>query len=153
MRDPPNHDIIIRYLDTDEVDPVHARPEQRSENAYLQTFGGSEVLDRIEIRTKPGLHFDGDPLGSLDGKQIDLAATDAYVAFQNPQSTPFEKRSGKRFANASQPGQVGWLISSELAGSSSSMFTSRKVITLTCLTNRAGRYMSHTHASSSSSSK
>ena len=37
--------------------------------------------------------------------------------------------------------------------STSSMFTSLNVITRTCLTNRAGRYMSHTQASASRSSK
>ena len=37
--------------------------------------------------------------------------------------------------------------------STSSMLTSLKVTTRTCLTNRAGRYMSHTHASDSRSSK
>ena len=37
--------------------------------------------------------------------------------------------------------------------STSSMFTSLKVMTRTCLTNRAGRYMSHTQASASRSSK
>ena len=37
--------------------------------------------------------------------------------------------------------------------STSSMLTSLKVITRTCLTNRAGRYMSHTQASASRSSK
>lgn len=37
--------------------------------------------------------------------------------------------------------------------STSSMFTSLNVITRTCLTNRAGRYMSHTQASASRNSK
>lgn len=40
-----------------------------------------------------------------------------------------------------------------VAGSSSSMFTSRNVLTWTRLTKRAGRCMSHTHASSRSSWK
>ncbi len=85
------------------------------------------------------------------GDQIDLTAGDGDVAPDDLRTGPREHSSGDPLAGPTYERPMGGSIGAP--GSSSSMFTSRKVRTRTLVRNRAGRYMSHTHASSSSSSK
>jgi hypothetical protein len=59
----------------------------------------------------------------------------------------------KFFSQQPRPHSSGYSGSRSSGFSTSSMLTSLKVTTRTCLTNRAGRYMSHTQASDSRSSK
>jgi hypothetical protein len=81
--------------------------------------------------------------------EIDLTAVHSCVALHYAGATRAEEKRSHMLAEPTP------LIVAQIAevGSNSSMFTSRNVITLTLLTNLAGRYMSHTHASFNSSSK
>lgn len=85
----------------------------------------------------------------MEHDQVDLATVDLDVPADDSGAAIGQEGSSNRLAEGPDvlPTQ-SWVV-----GSSSSMFTSRNVITLTRFTKRAGRYMSHTQASSSSSSK
>ena len=90
-----------------------------------------------------------DPLGVMTVPEVEFATGDSEVAFVNGGAAPEQEIGGDAF---SEPAELPRGQRAEV-GSSSSMLTSRNVITLTLLTNLAGRYMSHTHASFNSSSK
>ncbi len=96
-----------------------------------------------------GLDLNGHTLAIKDHHEIYFAATHSDVATDNGRPTAQKKTGGYRLSESADlfPAQRAEV------GSSSSMLTSRKVITFTLLTNRAGRYISHTHASFNSSSK
>ncbi len=95
------------------------------------------------------LDLDNGTLALMFHKQIDLATPDANIAVQQPDATILQETNRDGLTETAQ------LPRAQIAevGSSSSMLTSRNVITFTLLTNRAGRYISHTHASFNSSSK
>jgi hypothetical protein len=102
----------------------------------------------------PGLDLNGNP-GPVDRhNEIELSSTNARVAGDEPGPSGDEKAGGDILTKGTKrlASRIGGAQRAE-EGSSSSILTSRNVITLTLLTNRAGRYMSHTHASFNSSSK
>lgn len=109
-----------------------------------------EVISRISD-TVGGARLDlnGDTLSVDRGKQIQLTALEPDVALVDGGATPDQEIGSDALTEATQ------LPRAQRAevGSSSSMFTSRNVMTFTLLTNLAGRYMSHTHASFNSNSK
>ena len=86
----------------------------------------------------------------VDGRyQVDFPVPYPSVALQHCCAPVLQEAGGYVLAESTE------LVAAQMAevGSSSSMLTSRNVITLTLFTNLAGRYMSHTHASFNSSSK
>lgn len=96
-----------------------------------------------------GLHLDGDDAGPETNHQVDLPSARPGVAGHDCGAAPDQELLGYAFPELRQDTATqrrGW-------GSSSSMFTSRKLITRTFLRKRAGRYISHTQASSRSISK
>ena len=117
-------------------------------NLPLLTF--VEVEDGV-ARTvgETGFHLNRHTLAINDDHEIDFASTHTDVATDDGGSAAQKKAGGYSLAESTD------LTPTQRAevGSSSSMLTSRKVITLTLLTNRAGRYISHSHASFNSSSK
>lgn len=109
-----------------------------------------EVIDGIAGTGCTGrLDLDHDAVAAQHHDKVDLATTGAHIALENA-STPLLQEFGCYVL-----AETAALAAAQIAevGSSSSMLTSRNVITLTLLTNLAGRYMSHTHASFNSSSK
>lgn len=114
----------------------------------LLLFWFVEMKHRIEI-TGRRLHLDRNPGAPQADNEVELAPTDRYIAIEDVRTTIIEKNCGETLAESTE---VTTTQRAEV-GSSSSMLTSRKVITFTLLTNRAGRYISHTHASFNSSSK
>ena len=135
--------------DPDRVDAPASQPDgSLTEPVELVVI---DALPRVGF--DPGgparLHLHGDEAIAEVGDQIDLVATDPAVPVDDARTASLEEAGCERFAVAGEvgPGQCA-------AGrSSSSTLTSLNVITVTRSTKRAGRYMSHTHASSSWSSK
>jgi hypothetical protein len=121
------------------------------EGSDLFGLGLVEVVHGINIATR-GLHLDGDPAAPDSDHEIYLSAADTDIAVDDDRTVVDEKPGGDTLTEGPQSSAMIVLYRAEL-GSSSSMLMSRNVITLTLLTNRAGRYMSHTHASFNSSSK
>ncbi len=98
-----------------------------------------------------GLDLEGDEHPVAPGEDVEFGSSGAYVAAFDHHTTSGEEPHCDRLAESAH--MRAGPLQMAVEGSSSSMLTSRKVITLTRFTKRAGRYMSHTHASSSSSSK
>ena len=96
-----------------------------------------------------GLDLDRDSLTVERNDKVEFPITDPSVPLQQPCATVLEELGSHMLTESAD------VTGAQIAevGSSSSMLTSRNVITLTVLTNLAGRYMSHTHASFNSSSK
>ena len=88
--------------------------------------------------------------GAIDGHhEVQFATADANVATFHDGAARFQEVSCDVFAELSEASRAQiWMD-----GSSSSMFTSRKLKTWTFLRKRAGRYMSQTQASLRVSSK
>lgn len=108
-----------------------------------------EGLDRVDPAFTSGLYLDGDDARSETNHEIDLSPPRPGISHHYIGAATNQEILGMLFPELRQrPGSQmrGW-------GSSSSMFTSRKLITRTFLRKRAGRYMSHTQASSRSISK
>jgi len=103
----------------------------------------------IESTGLNGLDFNRNPQFSECNYEIYLTAPDSHVSCDEMGSAAHEEPGSQRFTGGSQFPP----IQSCTPGSSSSMFTSLNVSTRTLFRNRAGRYMSHTQASSSSTSK
>jgi hypothetical protein len=95
------------------------------------------------------LHLDRDTLPTVLAENVDLTATDPHVAFDDVKPVTNEELRSDQLSEMPDLS----LRQRRTSGSSSSMFTSRNVSTRTRCRNLAGRYMSHTHASSSSISK
>ena len=95
--------------------------------------------------------LDHRPFTVDEGHEVDLSTLDRDIPGQNPSSGALQHPGDEPLACPAYRPAMGGSIGAP--GSSSSMLTSRKVKTRTVVRNRAGRYMSHTHASSSSSSK
>ena len=109
-----------------------------------------EVIDGVTRAGHGGcLDLDRDPPRGDGHDEVELAAINSCVALQHLGAAGFQKQGGYLLAEPTT------LIAAQITevGSSSSMLTSRNVITLTLLTNLAGLYMSHTHASFNSNSK
>jgi hypothetical protein len=145
-----NTDSIGSEPDSNHIDPPGTgTPCQRPD---LPPFRVVERVDgiRAPIVVEHGrLHLDGDALPSVLGENVDLTSTDPHVAFDDVKPAANEKlRSDPLSEMPNLP-----LRQRRTPGSSSSIFTSRNVSTRTRCRNLAGRYMSHTHASSSSISK
>jgi hypothetical protein len=116
----------------------------------LILLGVVEMVNRVVASASgSGLHLDSGNIPINRDNEIEFSAPDAQVPVSNDGAAVLQKTGGNRFAKSAESSVA---YRAEL-GSSSSMFTSRNVITLTLLTNRAGRYMSHTHASFNSNSK
>ncbi len=98
---------------------------------------------------RPHLHHRADTV-EVD-HEVDLAAGYGHVPAEDLTACPSKHPGGETLRRSGYPRPMGGSIGAP--GSSSSMLTSRKVSTRTFVRNRAGRYMSHTHASSNSSSK
>lgn len=96
-----------------------------------------------------GLDLDGGSFPVDRHQEIQFAAPDAQIAILDDSAPPLQEVDCYRFT---EPAETSPAQRAEV-GSSSSILTSRKVITLTLFTNLAGRYMSHTHASFNSNSK
>jgi hypothetical protein len=133
-----------------QVDP--SRSDDPSEGADLGRLGIVEGVQRI---TSLGcvdhgrLDLHRHPASTILDENIDLAPSDANVAVHDPKSVANEKRGCDPLSEFADP----TASQRRMPGSSSSIFTSRNVSTRTRWRNLAGRYMSHTHASSSSISK
>jgi len=121
---------------------------QRSD---LCGLGLVKVVHGIGIATRR-LHLDDYPAAPDGDNEIDLPTANTNIAVDDDRTVVDEESGSDTLTNGTQSFAVIVLYRAEL-GSSSSMFMSRNVITLTLLTNRAGRYMSHTHASFNSNSK
>ena len=121
------------------------------QSSDLVRFCVVELVDRVHL-TDRRLHLDGDPSAGHGDYQIELTPTYTDVAAEDLGTTLGEETSCDTFAEHTQAltMPVGYMAE---IGSSSSMLTSRNVMTFTLLTNRAGRNMSHTHASFNSNSK
>lgn len=129
--------------------------ELSRQRAHLLSLGRGEVIQGIIGGSgwDDRLHLHHSPGGPEANDQVDFAATNDNVASQDPTAVTRQKRSGEALTETAETAAMLRRRQSRLAGSSSSMLTSRNVITLTRFTKRAGRYMSHTQASSNSSSK
>ena len=101
------------------------------------------------------LHLHGEGGVTVTGQDVDLPTADEEVALEDAGAAAGEEGAGDVLAEAGEAGtgETGQRPQIGEVGSSSSMLTSRNVITLTFLTKRAGRNMSQTHASSNSNSK
>ncbi len=129
----------------------------RGEAAHLVHLVRREADDGVGgVGAEPDrLHLDGEGGVTVTGQDVDLPTADEEVALEDAGAAAGEKGAGDVLAEGGEaatgkPGQIRQICE---VGSSSSMFTSRKVITLTFFTKRAGRNISQTHASSNSSSK
>ena len=102
----------------------------------------------------PGLHLAEHDERRPARDQVDLAFADAASSGRRPRSRARRTTSATASSPAAPVGaaRVGHQCQSSLPGSSSTL-TSLKVTTCTSATNRVWRYMSHTHASRSCSSK
>src|ERR1700738_1783623 len=134
-----------------------------------QTFGCHAYVIRPETDRRPSAallqlwlgahHRPGGPLNGQNNNlsEIEVAGSEGLTASEQHQVGGRRTHGwgGARDSPRSAPRSVscGYSGSRNSGFSTSSMFTSLKVITRTCLTNRAGRYMSHTQASASRSSK
>lgn len=146
--EPPDGRTGWRQFDSHIVNTEGVLFAGKRSNLALLTI--IEVEDRVALTFgETGFHLNGHTLAIDHHHEIDFATTHANVATDNGSSAAQEKAGGYSLAESTDlsPAQRAEV------GSSSSMLTSRKVITLTLLTNRAGRYISHTHASFNSSSK
>lgn len=114
-------------------------------------LGLVKVVHGVGIATRR-LDLDGDPAARDGDDEIDLPAANTDIAADDDRTVVDEKPGSDTLTKGPESSAVIVLYRAEV-GSSSSMFMSRNVMTLTLLTNRAGRYMSHTHASFNSSSK
>ena len=117
--------------------------------SHLLLLGLTEVIDRLPLAAGTGFHFNSSELSCDGGNQIEFAAAHPEIARNDGGTAVLQKAGSDSFTKGSETAKRQ---RAEL-GSSSSILTSRNVMTLTLLTNRAGRYMSHTHASFNSNSK
>jgi hypothetical protein len=143
--------MIHKQLDSDGIHTVNAAWKHTDRAVDNVTFGAIDSFERITI-TDDRLDFDRYRRSTDSNNQVNLAIGNANVAAKNGRPPALQKDTGAGLTHHTDPvSRIGVYTFSGC--SSSSMFTSRKVMTLTFFTKRAGRYISHTHASSSSSSK
>lgn len=107
-----------------------------------------ECVQRFRL-SEHRLDLHGDPPSVEDHHEIQLTVFDPQIVSFDHCAAGDEKAACNRFAEPADTSRTQICID----GSSSSMFTSRKLRTWTFFRKRAGRYMSHTHASLRVSSK
>jgi len=145
-----NPNTIGSEPDGDHIDPPRTSTSgERPDLPPLCVIKGVDGIRAPVVVEYGRLHLDGDAPPSVLGEDVDLAATDPHVAFDDAKPVASEKLRGDPLSEMSNLS----LRQRRTPGSSSSIFTSRNVNTRTRCRNLAGRYMSHTHASSSSISK
>ncbi len=115
----------------------------------MDLFGFVEGVAAGWVGAGDSLHLHHHPLSSVSDDEIDFSPTDPHVALFDRYFAPGEESLSKLFTG--RPDAASCQI--WVPGSSSSMLTSRKLRTRTFWRKRAGRYMSHTQASSISISK
>jgi hypothetical protein len=141
--------------DLDDVDATSRWVELGRQPTQPGGLGIVHCLGTTSTRGRgDGLHLDHDPLAADHREYVDLAACQLDVASENAHPPAVEECGGDVFPEGTDgPASRRRVAQIVGVGSSSSMLTSRKVSTRTRLTNRAGRYMSQTQASTSVSSK
>jgi len=150
-RHPANVDAVLPEDNGHQVHTIGGRVEPSGQTPDLDELVVVEVDNWIGNPRRGGrrLHLDGDTDAVVMHDQVDLTSANRHVPTDDQGTSIGQEGSSNQFADSPD----ALLAQSWVVGSSSSMFTSRNVITLTRFTKRAGRYMSHTQASSSSSSK
>jgi len=149
---PANLNAFNAEPDRYEVDASHI--EVPGKRPHLHRLGCIERVERVLAIDAPfsdpqRLHLDGDPRAVPLDDEVDLTSTDTNVAVDDRETAPNQVVGSDSLPKLAQPTRR----QRRTPGSSSSIFTSRKVSTRTCCRNLAGRYISHTQASSSSISK
>lgn len=151
-RNPANLNAFDTERDCHEVDATHI--EMAGERPHLCRLGLIERIERILAVDAPvsdprRLHLDGYSCTCTLDDEVDLSPPDTHVAVDDRETVAHQIVGGDVLSKLAQ----AMRRQRRTPGSSSSIFTSRKVSTRTCCRNLAGRYMSHTQASSSSISK
>lgn len=127
--------------DADEVHPGGLQSSGEVPNVIA--FGAVDSVDGIS-GTGPGPDFYHHLRRTVTGDNVDLATVDFDILPDHRETLLAEPPGSKPLSRIPHRG-VAQSLSSVF--SSFSTFTSRKVRTLTCSRNRAGRNMSHTQAS------
>jgi len=109
---------------------------------FVEALGGVCEVDGA------GLDFDRNASATEIDNEIQFASSDDEIASMYRGAEPHRSLLNEVFA---EPADLTFQI--RTPGSNSSILTSRKLSTLTFCRNRAGRYISHTHASSKRISK
>lgn len=155
--EPTQAGTVAIQQDLDDVDSTDGwieRGGQTSQPGRLRLVDSRRP--RSSRRRSDRLDLDHDPLASSLGEDVDLAATDLEVPTEDAGAAPFQEACCDALTESAQlaTGPIDPSCDHIVgAGSSSSMLTSRNVRTRTLFTNRAGRYMSQTQASTKVSSK
>lgn len=126
----------------DDVDA--GRPEGDGEAAERPFLGVVHLGEGVPVGDR--LDLDDHPPGGPGHEEIALGTGGADVATEDPEAPYGVALGGQALTQGTDLGPA----QSRAPGSSSSMLTSRKLSTVTRFRKRAGRYMSHTQASSSS---
>ena len=137
------------------VDPTHRRVECGGGSPHPCGLGrveGEHGIDPVG-ETLPGhaAHLDDGSFTAGVDQQVDLASSHSQVAPDHAAPVTGDEVAGQPLGRLTE--EAAAIGHSRPDCSISSTLTSRKVSTLTRLRNRAGRYMSHTQASSSRTSK
>lgn len=150
VRNPADLNPVTLEPDCHDIHTPHPQaPGKRPDLMRLRLVEGLDGVDAIITVEDGRLHLDGNASSPVLGEDVDLSAPYSQIAIDDSEPVASQECCGGQLSDRSHvpSGQ------SRTPGSSSSMFTSRNVNTRTRWRNLAGRYMSHTHASSSSISK
>ncbi len=143
-------DTIGSEPNGDDIDPPRTGTScERPDLSPLRVVEGVDGICASVVVEYRRLHLDSDASSSVLCEDVDLTPTDPHVALDDVEPVANEELRGDPLPELSNLA----LRQRRTPGSSSSIFTSRNVSTRTRCRNLAGRYMSHTHASSSSISK
>ena len=132
-----------------QVDPANAC--LRRDSRHVGSFDGIDGVDRV-VTGGDAAHLYGDTAATVGHDEIDLATGNNDIASQLDEPPAGEPKCREPLTRRAQ-GCAALAQSLSSVFSNFSTFTSRKVSTWTCSRNRAGRNMSHTHASLMTTSK